>query len=103
MNVPLLCFNVYAGYLSFKWYGCSLKLPTPLLSKWRCCCFCCRFRKDCELLAGFVHRIEHFITETEDDTDMTGPGWEAAFSVSDWTAAYICPVDVSVDTWSWFT
>jgi hypothetical protein len=52
-----------------------------------CCCLCCRFRKDCELLAGFVHRIEHFITETEDDTDMTGPGWEAAFSVSDWTAA----------------
>jgi hypothetical protein len=45
-------------------------------------CLTHRFRKDCELLAGFVHRIEHFITETEDDTDMTGPGWEAAFSVS---------------------
>jgi hypothetical protein len=69
-----------------------------------CFCFCYRFRKDCELLAGFVHRIEHFITETEDDTDLTGPGWEAAFSVSDWTAAdACCLVDVSVDTCSWFT
>lgn len=42
---------------------------------------CCRFRSDCEKLASFVQRIERFLMETEDDADMTAPGWEAAFSV----------------------
>lgn len=46
-----------------------------------CCVWCCRYRKDCEKLARFVHRIEAFITETEDDADMTAPAWQAAFEV----------------------
>jgi len=41
-----------------------------------------RYREDCQKLAQFVQRIEAFITETEDETDMTGPGWKKAFSVS---------------------
>lgn len=28
-----------------------------------------------------MQRIEAFLMETEDDADMTAPGWEAAFSV----------------------
>jgi hypothetical protein len=40
------------------------------------------FRDDCKELALFVTRIEGFLLETEDDEDMTGPGWQAAFSVS---------------------
>ena len=40
-----------------------------------------RFRDDCRKLAYFVHRIEALITETEDSTDMTAPGWEDAFNV----------------------
>lgn len=52
-------------------------VPDPLL----CCLWCCRYRKDCEKLARFVHRIEAFITETEDDADMTAPAWQAAFEV----------------------
>jgi len=41
-----------------------------------------RFREDCRKLAYFVSRIEALITETEDETDMTAPGWEETFSVS---------------------
>jgi hypothetical protein len=56
------------------------------------CCSCtlpsrdaavkCRFREDCDKLAQFVRKIEAFIMQTEDEADMTGPGWQAAFSVS---------------------
>lgn len=42
----------------------------------------CRFREDCDKLAQFVRKIEAFIMQTEDEADMTGPGWQAAFSVS---------------------
>lgn len=56
---------------------CAVLPPSSLLPRWPPC----RFREDCEKLAHFVHRIESFITETEDDADMSGPGWEAAFSV----------------------
>ncbi len=45
-------------------------------------CLAHRFRQDCEKLATFVRKIEAFIMQTEDESDMTGPGWQAAFSVS---------------------
>jgi hypothetical protein len=42
---------------------------------------CFRYRDDCKKLAHFVHRVESFLMETEDEADMSGPGWQAAFSV----------------------
>eukprot|EP00879_Flechtneria_rotunda_P014696 GHRR01015357.1.p1 GENE.GHRR01015357.1~~GHRR01015357.1.p1 ORF type:complete len:292 (+),score=92.48 GHRR01015357.1:1374-2249(+) len=39
-----------------------------------------RYRDDCKKLAHFVHRVEGFLMETEEEADMTGPGWQAAFS-----------------------
>jgi hypothetical protein len=41
----------------------------------------CSYRDDCKKLAHFVHRVESFLMETEDEADMSGPGWQAAFSV----------------------
>ncbi|WIA39971.1 hypothetical protein OEZ86_013401 [Tetradesmus obliquus] len=39
-----------------------------------------RYRDDCKKLAHFVHRVEAFLMETEEEADMSGPGWQAAFS-----------------------
>jgi hypothetical protein len=48
-----------------------------------CCCLpaVSSYRDDCKTLAHFVHRVESFLMETEDEADMSGPGWQAAFSV----------------------
>lgn len=51
-------------------------LPQPLHS------LPSRFREDCKKLAYFVHRVEAFLMETEEEADMTQPGWQAAFAVS---------------------
>lgn len=46
------------------------------------CTAACSYRDDCKKLAHFVHRVEAFLMETEEEADMSGPGWQAAFSVS---------------------
>ncbi len=51
-----------------------------------CCAFelfANRYREDCKKLCHFVHRVEAFLMETEEEADMNEPGWQAAFTVSD--------------------
>lgn len=59
-----------AVYLLLRLCRCGATLDMP------------RYRDDCKKLAHFVHRVESFLMETEDDVDMEGPGWQAAFTVS---------------------